>query len=87
MKKSDSYENDNNQAKTEQLEIGNICTPGSHLPNNSNRCKSYISGRLIKGTGYILEDGETTIEQNEAIMWAKVTPYSPLCTGHKINSF
>ncbi len=40
-----------------------------------------------KGPDFVLEDGKTIISLNEAIMWAKVTPFSPLNTGFKINPF
>ena len=71
----------------ENIDVGYVLVPGSHLPSNTNKPKSLISGRLIEGPGYLLEDGKTIISLNEAIMWSKCSPFSPLCTGSKINPF
>ncbi|CAN0365962.1 unnamed protein product, partial [Ectocarpus sp. 8 AP-2014] len=40
-----------------------------------------------KGATFLLEDGETVIGLNEAVMWAKVNPFSPLNTGCRITPF
>lgn len=36
---------------------------------------------------FLLEDGETAMGLNEAVMWAKVNPFSPLNTGSRIMPF
>ncbi|CAM9815043.1 unnamed protein product, partial [Ectocarpus fasciculatus] len=40
-----------------------------------------------KGATFLLEDGETVVGLNEAVMWAKVNPFSPLNTGCRITPF
>jgi hypothetical protein len=69
----------------ENIDVGHVLVPGSHLPSNTNKAKSLISGCLIEGPAYLLEDGKTIISLNEAIMWMKCTPFSPLGTGSRIN--
>ncbi|CAM9129396.1 unnamed protein product, partial [Hapterophycus canaliculatus] len=41
----------------------------------------------VKGASFLLEDDETSLGLNEAIMWAKVNPFSPLNTGCRIMPF
>ena len=36
------------QQLTENIDIGHVMVPGSHLPSNTNKPKSFISGRLIE---------------------------------------
>lgn len=36
---------------------------------------------------FVLEDGESVMSLNNAIMWANVNPFSPLATGARINPF
>lgn len=40
-----------------------------------------------KGPVFVLEDGKSAISLNDALMWAKVNPFSPLGTGLRINPF
>lgn len=40
-----------------------------------------------KGAMFLLEDGKTTMGFNDAVMWAKVNPFSPLNTGSRIMPF
>ncbi|CAM9326852.1 unnamed protein product [Choristocarpus tenellus] len=41
----------------------------------------------LREAEYTLEDGETTMGINRAVMWAKVNPFSPLNTGHLMMPF
>lgn len=40
-----------------------------------------------RGAAFLLEDGETVLGLNEAVMWSKVNPFSPLNTGCRIMPF
>ena len=40
-----------------------------------------------QGAGFFLEDGKSAISINDAVMWAKVNPFSPLGSGVRINPF
>lgn len=40
-----------------------------------------------RGATFLLEDGETVMGLSEAVMWAKVNPFSPLNTGSRIMPF
>ncbi|KAG7159679.1 WD repeat-containing protein 17-like 4, partial [Homarus americanus] len=39
------------------------------------------------GPSYFLENGESVMGQNDALMWSKVHPYSPLGSGYRLNPF
>ncbi|KAK3573283.1 hypothetical protein QTP86_019395 [Hemibagrus guttatus] len=39
------------------------------------------------GPVFFLEDGKSSISLNDALMWAKVNPFSPLGTGIRLNPF
>ena len=41
----------------------------------------------VRGATFMLEDGETAMGLSEAVMWAKVNPFSPLNTGSRIMPF
>lgn len=41
----------------------------------------------VQGPVFLLEDGKSAISLNDALMWAKVNPFSPLGTGLRINPF
>ena len=40
-----------------------------------------------RGAAFFLEDGETVLGLNEAVMWSKVNPFSPLNTGCRLMPF
>lgn len=42
---------------------------------------------LFQGPAFFLEDGKSAISLNDALMWAKVNPFSPLGTGIRLNPF
>lgn len=42
---------------------------------------------LLQGPVFLLEDNKSAISLNDALMWAKVNPFSPLGTGLRINPF
>ncbi|KAK3876979.1 hypothetical protein Pcinc_018267 [Petrolisthes cinctipes] len=60
---------------------------GSHLPRHSDSQTCCITNQIIKGPSYFLEKSESVMGQNDALMWAKVHPYSPLGTGLRLNPF
>ncbi|XP_035308719.1 WD repeat-containing protein 17 isoform X7 [Cricetulus griseus] len=60
---------------------------GSNLPSHSDIHISCLTGLKIQGPVYFLEDGKSAISLNDALMWAKVNPFSPLGTGIRLNPF
>ncbi|XP_061131267.1 WD repeat-containing protein 17-like isoform X4 [Syngnathus typhle] len=60
---------------------------GSNLPSHSDVQLSCFTGSRIQGPVFLLEDGKSAISLNDALMWAKVNPFSPLGTGVRINPF
>ncbi|KAM6972140.1 WD repeat-containing protein 17 [Aplochiton taeniatus] len=60
---------------------------GSNLPSHSDVQLSCFTGHRIQGPVFFLEDGKSAISLNDALMWAKVNPFSPLGTGVRINPF
>ncbi|XP_050694797.1 WD repeat-containing protein 17-like isoform X3 [Eriocheir sinensis] len=68
-------------------DIGITRVSGSHLPRHSDSQTCCITNQIIKGPSYFLENGESVMGQNDALMWAKVHPYSPLGSGFRLNPF
>ncbi|KAM3842488.1 WD repeat-containing protein 17, partial [Diretmus argenteus] len=66
---------------------GSDYVTGSNLPSHSEVHLSCFTGHTIQGPVFLLEDGKSAISLNDALMWAKVNPYSPLGTGVRINPF
>lgn len=63
---------------------------GSLLPVANQTMKklvSWVSERKVQGAVVLLEDDATFMPLNEAIMWKKVNPYSPLFTGAFLNIY
>ncbi|XP_058162516.1 WD repeat-containing protein 17 isoform X5 [Dasypus novemcinctus] len=60
---------------------------GSNLPSHSDIHISCLTGLKIQGPVFVLEDGKSAISLNDALMWAKVNPFSPLGTGVRLNPF
>ncbi|XP_032774664.1 WD repeat-containing protein 17 [Rattus rattus] len=60
---------------------------GTNLPSHSDIHISCLNGLKIQGPVYFLEDGKSAISLNDALMWAKVNPFSPLGTGIRLNPF
>uniref|UniRef100_A0A3B4VS08 WD repeat domain 17 n=1 Tax=Seriola dumerili TaxID=41447 RepID=A0A3B4VS08_SERDU len=60
---------------------------GSNLPSHSDVQLSCFTGHRIQGPVFVLEDSKSAISHNDALMWAKVNPFSPLGTGVRINPF
>ncbi|KAM4836670.1 WD repeat-containing protein 17 isoform 4-T4 [Thomomys bottae] len=67
--------------------IGPDYVTGSNLPSHSDIHISCFTGLKIQGPVYFLEDGKSAISLNDALMWAKVNPFSPLGTGVRLNPF
>ena len=66
--------------------------PGSSGSSRFNNSKYIPMSKMnvlsyIQGLAYFLEDGKSAISPNEALMWAKVNPFSPLASGLRINPF
>uniref|UniRef100_A0A2D4LHW6 WD repeat-containing protein 17 n=2 Tax=Micrurus spixii TaxID=129469 RepID=A0A2D4LHW6_9SAUR len=70
-----------------QITIGTNYVSGSNLPGHSDVHISCLTGLRIQGPVFFLEDGKSTISLNDALMWAKVNPFSPLGTGIQLNPF
>eukprot|EP00462_Mataza_sp_D1_P000592 CAMPEP_0175092440 /NCGR_PEP_ID=MMETSP0086_2-20121207/2465_1 /TAXON_ID=136419 /ORGANISM="Unknown Unknown, Strain D1" /LENGTH=1197 /DNA_ID=CAMNT_0016365305 /DNA_START=336 /DNA_END=3929 /DNA_ORIENTATION=- len=73
--------------------VGSLHNPtqpvGGALPGGSSRkfpCVSYISRRPIRGARVCLADNETCVGHREAVLFASVTPFSPLADGSRFNS-
>uniref|UniRef100_A0A8C1XVU9 WD repeat domain 17 n=1 Tax=Cyprinus carpio TaxID=7962 RepID=A0A8C1XVU9_CYPCA len=60
---------------------------GSNLPSHSDVQISCFTALRIQGPAFFLEDGKSAISLNDALMWAKVNPFSPLGTGIRLNPF
>ncbi|XP_075411902.1 WD repeat-containing protein 17 isoform X5 [Tenrec ecaudatus] len=67
--------------------IGPDYVTGSNLPSHSDIHNSCLTGLKIQGPVFFLEDGKSAISLNDALMWAKVNPFSPLGTGIRLNPF
>ncbi|XP_076341237.1 WD repeat-containing protein 17-like [Tachypleus tridentatus] len=68
-------------------DIGETLVTGSHLPRHSDHHRSLLSGTVIQGPVFFLEDGTSALSLNDALMWAKVNPFSPLGSGQLIIPF
>uniref|UniRef100_A0A3B3X6W8 Gem-associated protein 5 TPR domain-containing protein n=1 Tax=Poecilia mexicana TaxID=48701 RepID=A0A3B3X6W8_9TELE len=67
--------------------VGPDYVTGSNLPSHSDLHLSCFTGHRIQGPVFLLEDNKSAISLNDALMWAKVNPFSPLGTGLRINPF
>jgi hypothetical protein len=47
----------------------------------------FISFAMLQGPSFFLEDGHSCLSINDASMWAKVNPFSPLGSGMRLNPF
>ena len=54
---------------------------GCQLPSHGRLLRCYLTGQVIRGPVYRLEDGEAALPAGLAVMWAAVNRYSPLRTG------
>ncbi|XP_044537602.1 WD repeat-containing protein 17 [Gracilinanus agilis] len=83
------YESLLKKMKEEPLKeiIGPDYVTGSNLPSHSAIHISCLTGLKIQGPVFFLEDGKSAISLNDALMWAKVNPFSPLGTGIRLNPF
>uniref|UniRef100_A0A8C4RB88 WD repeat domain 17 n=1 Tax=Eptatretus burgeri TaxID=7764 RepID=A0A8C4RB88_EPTBU len=61
--------------------VGQDYITASHLPSHSEVYTSCLNGAMIQGPAVLLEDGKSAIPLNDALMWSKVNPFSPLGTG------
>ncbi|XP_062837454.1 WD repeat-containing protein 17 isoform X2 [Anolis carolinensis] len=70
-----------------KVKIGPDYVTGSNLPSHSDVHISCLTGLRIQGPVFFLEDGKSAVSLNDALMWAKVNPFSPLGTGIRLNPF
>ncbi|KAI0234337.1 WD repeat-containing protein 17 [Lamellibrachia satsuma] len=75
------------RAGPESLFLGPDVVSSSHLPSHMKVYKSHLTGQIIRGPVYFLEDGRSAISISDAVMWAKVNPFSPFGSGLRINPF
>jgi hypothetical protein len=66
----------------------NLVIPtSSNLPLRSldgKRVKSYITQKEANAPLHELDDGENYASLGEAVMWYRLCPFSPLCSGMKL---
>ncbi|XP_052276761.1 WD repeat-containing protein 17-like isoform X3 [Dreissena polymorpha] len=67
--------------------MGPVCVASAHLPSHSDIHISCLTGDRIQGLPYFLEDCKSAMSHNEALMWSRVNPFSPLGTGYRMNPF
>ncbi|KAL4230509.1 Anaphase-promoting complex subunit 4 WD40 domain [Mactra antiquata] len=70
-----------------QLIFGEDTVSYTHLPSHSDIHLSCLTGERIQGLAYFLEDGASAVSPNEALMWGKVNPFSPVASGYRMNPF
>lgn len=77
-----------------QRHKGFPCHPGRHAPRGvsvlggpANTEAEHPIWPFTRGAAFLLEDKETSIGLSNAVMWAKVNPFSPLNTGYRIMPF
>jgi len=81
--------NNNNSTTTVKTPPANVVVvAGSTLParRSATATDSIITHYPIQGPEVVLEDG-SALSLSEAIMWAKVNPFSPLCNGSRLFAF
>lgn len=84
---------ENEKSKTKLLDKPgdhSYMVSGSNLPSKvvkSKKKTSMVSDYYIRGYPFVLEDGHTFINSNEALEWAVVYSFSPLMNGNKLNPF
>ena len=65
-----------------------ILVRGSELASGGGgRASSLFTGHRISGPVHMLEDGVTCLALSEAVMWAKLHPFSPTHSGARLNPF
>lgn len=79
------------------LDTGQVFNGGSTVrshgsgvvPNDLGSVVQYslCSGKKIMGNVFYFEDGESTVSQDEALMWYEVSPFSPLKTHKRFSPF
>ncbi|KAF2351204.1 WD40 repeat, partial [Trinorchestia longiramus] len=58
---------------------------GSHLPRHSRTC--YVTRTSVKGPTYTIREGDAVLGLNEALMLAKVHPFSPVGSCSRLRPF
>ena len=75
--------NPHSTSRHEVVATGSLVYTGSQQRQTISR----ISGERIRGPTVLLEDGHSAVSKSEAVMWAKLHPFSPLNTGKLLNPF
>lgn len=65
-----------------------VLVRGAELASSGGRGHvSLFTGGRIKGPDVMLDDGASFLALSDAIMWARLHPFSPLHSGHRLNPF
>ncbi|OQR81553.1 WD repeat-containing protein 17 isoform X3 [Thraustotheca clavata] len=75
---------------TSPTETFEVVVPGSKLPSAGQSkypMRSLFTGEIIHGPLVKLEDDVSAISLEDAIMWSRVNPFSPLSTGERIKVY
>ncbi|KAK3554575.1 hypothetical protein QTP70_025529 [Hemibagrus guttatus] len=59
----------------------------THTQTHTSVFVWFTEEEIKVGPVFFLEDGKSSISLNDALMWAKVNPFSPLGTGIRLNPF
>ena len=71
-----------------QVHARAVLVRGAELASSpSSRRVSFLTGMRIHGRAFTLEDGVSQISLSDAVMWAKVHPFSPTHSGCRLNPF
>ncbi|XP_014672534.1 PREDICTED: WD repeat-containing protein 17-like [Priapulus caudatus] len=84
LRKTGRHDDDDDD---DDVEKGPVLVSSSHLPSHSDVRLSYLDGEQIQGPVFYLEDGQSAVSLNDALMWAKVNAFSPLGSAVHINPF
>ncbi|EDV25063.1 uncharacterized protein TRIADDRAFT_25870 [Trichoplax adhaerens] len=66
---------------------GPVICSGSSYPSHSDVKFCSVTDTRIHGSAFFLENGQSCMALNNAIMWALANPFSPLNSGALINPF
>ena len=66
-----------------------VCVRGAEPAggNRAGRQASYFTGHPVAGRTVVLDDGVSVISMSDAIMWAKLHPFSPTHSGNRFVPF
>ena len=71
-----------------QVHTRAVLVRGAELASSpSRRLVSFFTGTRINGRAFTLEDGVSHVSLSDAVMWAKLHPFSPTHSGQRINPY